>query len=183
MSPPVISVAENGLLSDNHRFEIKGKKSPINNCLTYAERTTAGLDFATVKAAGVSGTAHGARTFTSRSTPSSNPKSKDDIGVMAGIGVGAGVGVVLIFAALVTFFVRRHRRRDRARKTSSSVAEAPDTLSAGNPDHSAPPIQLSRTPPPADLAHADSPSGLLGSEPRAQDSDSVVAHKAGKEEV
>lgn len=32
MSPPVISVAENGLLSDNHRFEIKGKKSPINNC-------------------------------------------------------------------------------------------------------------------------------------------------------
>ncbi|CRL28055.1 unnamed protein product [Penicillium camemberti] len=151
--------------------------------VTYAERSTTNLDFTTVKAAGVSDIAHGTRTLTSRSTPSSNPKSKHDVGVMAGIGVGAGVGVVLIFTALVTFFVRRHRRRVRASKTSSSVAEASDTLGAGNPDHSASLVQLSRTAPPADLAHADSPNGLPGSDPRAQDPDSVVGYRAGKEEV
>ncbi|KAJ5602418.1 Glycoside hydrolase superfamily [Penicillium hordei] len=144
--------------------------------------TIAGLDFATIKPSGVTGTAHGTRTLTSRSTPSSNPRSKHDIGVMAGIGVGAGVGVVLIFAALVTFFVRRHRRK-RARNTGSSVAEMSDTLGAGNPDQSAPLTGISRTAPSADLVHADSPSGLPGSDPRGQELGTVVAHKAGKEEV
>lgn len=150
---------------------------------TYAEETTTNLDFVTFKAAGLSGTAHGTRTLTSRSTPSSNPKNKHDVGVMAGIGVGAGVGVVLIFAALVTFFVRRHRRRVRASKISSSVTEASDTLGAENLDHSGPLVQSFRTAPPAGLAHVDSPSGLPGSGPRAQYPDSVVAHTAGKEEV
>ena len=32
MSLPIISVAGNGLLSDGHRFQIKGKKYHINNC-------------------------------------------------------------------------------------------------------------------------------------------------------
>ncbi|KAJ5507152.1 hypothetical protein N7527_009295 [Penicillium freii] len=141
--------------------------------------TTAGLDFATIKPVDVSGTAHGTRTLTSRSTPSSNPRSKHDIGVMAGIGVGAGIGVVLFFAAVVTFFVRRHRRK-RARNTGSSVPETSDTLGAGNPDHSAPLTGISRTAPSAELVHADSPSG---SDPRTQDLDSVVAYKAGREEV
>ncbi|KAL2699789.1 hypothetical protein AAEP93_009764 [Penicillium crustosum] len=151
--------------------------------VAYAERTTAGLDFANVKAVGVSDTAHGTRPLKSRSTPSSNHKSKHDVGVMAGIGVGAGVGVVLIFAALVTFFVRRHRKRDRARKTSSSVAEASDTLGAGDHGHSPPLTEISPTALPADLAHADPPRGLPGSDPRAQELDYAVAHKAGKEEV
>lgn len=101
---------------------------------------------------------------------------------MAGIGVGAGVGVVLFFAAVVTFFVRRHRRK-RARNTGVSVPETSDTLGAGNPDHAAPLTEMSRTAPSADLAHAHSPSGLPGSDPRAQDIDSVVAYKAGREGV
>ncbi|KAJ9491901.1 hypothetical protein VN97_g1350 [Penicillium thymicola] len=144
--------------------------------------TIAGLDFATIKPLGVSGTAHGTRTLTSRSTPSSNPKSKHDVGVMAGIGVGVGVGVVLIFAAVITFYVRRHRKK-RARNTGSSVPETSDTLGARTPDHSAPLTEISRTPLSADLVHPDSPSRLPGSDVRSQELDSVVAHKVRREEV
>lgn len=153
---------------------------PINP--SAALPTIAGLDFATITPEGVSGTAHGTRTLTSRSTSSSNPKSKHDVGVMAGIGVGVGLGVVLIFAAVITFFVRRHRKK-RARNTGSSMPETSDTLGAGNPDNSAPLTKMSHTTPSADPVHPDSPSGLPGSDLRSQELDSVVAHKVHKEEV
>ncbi|KAJ5941649.1 Glycoside hydrolase superfamily [Penicillium verrucosum] len=144
--------------------------------------TIAGLDFATITPVGVIGTAHGTRTLTSRSTPSSNPKSKHDVGVMAGIGVGVGLGVVLIFAAVITFFVRRHRKK-RAINTGSSVTETSDTLGAGIPDPSAPLTEMSHTAPSGDLVYAGSPSGLPGSDLRSQELNSVVAHKVHKEEV
>ncbi|KAK4868636.1 hypothetical protein LT330_006838 [Penicillium expansum] len=134
--------------------------------------TIAGLDFATIKAAGVSGAAHGTRTLTIRSTPSSNPrKTKHEIGVMAGIGVGAVSGMVLVFAAIFTFFFhRRRRRRNRARKTSSSVEEASDTLAPGSFNNNAPLVEL---------AHIDSPNKLQGLDPKAEELDSVVVQKAG----
>ncbi|CAI7601057.1 unnamed protein product [Penicillium glandicola] len=157
---------------------------PINP--SAALPTIAGLDFATIKAAGATSTTTGTSTSTSSSNSTGSGLST---GAMAGIGVGAALGVILAFAGLFLLFWRR-RRRNRQVDTSASTEQTSEP-DAGSSKHIAPlaelahkawPAELAHTAPPSELAHTDSPSELPGSEPGVHELDSGVVHQAGRRE-
>ncbi|KAJ5365941.1 CAZyme family GH72 [Penicillium concentricum] len=120
----------------------------------------------------VDGFVDGTRTSTSIHPRSSNstPPRKNSRGTMAGISVGCTFGMILLFASLFIYLRRRYKRNKRARP-SCALPETEAT--AGSSSHDAPLDEL---------AHTDSPSQRSGSDPKAQDLDSVVVHK-GKEDV
>ncbi|KAJ6039031.1 CAZyme family GH72 [Penicillium canescens] len=152
---------------------------PINP--SAALPTIAGLDFATIKVAGATGTADSTRTSTSTSTNSNNStESELSSGAKVGIGIGVSLSLVLAMGGLFLFSWRL-RIRNRQENTSSSMAQTFE-LAAGSFSHIAPLAELAHTAPMAELGHTDSPSELPSSSLKAQELDSGMIHKSHKAE-
>ncbi|KAI3199035.1 CAZyme family GH72 [Penicillium roqueforti] len=142
--------------------------------------TIAGLDFATIKAAGATDTTDSTRTSISTSTSTSSSHSTESSlssGAKAGIGIGVALGVVLSISFLFLLFW--HRRKTRQGSKLPLMTQTPE-LAAGSLNRIAPPAELAHTTPLAELAQTNSLNELPGSSPRAQELDTGVVHKADK---
>ncbi|CDM28734.1 CAZyme family GH72 [Penicillium roqueforti] len=142
--------------------------------------TIAGLDFATIKAAGATDTTDSTRTSISTSTSTSSSHSTESSlssGAKAGIGIGVALGVVLSISFLFLLFW--HRRKIRQGSKLPLMTQTPE-LAAGSLNRIAPPAELAHTTPLGELAQTNSLNELPGSSPRPQELDTGVVHKADK---
>lgn len=141
--------------------------------------TIAGLDFATIKAAGASATptSTGPAISTSISTGrirgghrAKSSHSELSTGAKAGIGIGVAVGVAL-FLALLRWFLFSRRRASKSENptanTTTPVSDVPANISNSTDGPSELPVQ---------------PSELAGPEAhiQAQELDSVAIYEAGR---